>query len=206
MARSSRDGDVLSGFTQGPHLRTGQGWQEAARLSTTANVADVSTPRGATEALGSAALTSSPIRQPPGQRQRLDEAPVQAQDLATGLTQDVAEMDLGDGLVDQQVPPVPQPNSAGSRLNRRRRRDSDESRTVYLCPVVGCPCSDGRIDPGWRTAEARRHHVDLHLIGELSGKPSVQWMEDQCFSVCGVCGFQRVDAYMVGCTRGAGQR
>ena len=58
-----------------------------------------------------------------------------------------------------------------------------------LCPVIGCPCADASRDPGWNSDDSLRRHVDLHLVGELPGKPPVQWLQDRNLTACLVCGF-----------------
>ena len=58
----------------------------------------------------------------------------------------------------------------------------------YGCPVQGCcrHVSGGR--PGWKSFAAMRAHVDMHLGGELRGRPPDSWFTDCALTCCKVCG------------------
>ncbi len=76
----------------------------------------------------------------------------------------------------------------GTEAGRNVREEQPSSRRK-LCPVTNCPCASVSRDCGWTTMESLRKHMDLHLLGELEGKPPVDWMDEHNLTACKVCGF-----------------
>ena len=58
---------------------------------------------------------------------------------------------------------------------------------ALFCPVPGCARAHGN-GPAWGSRDALRAHVDLHLVGELRGRPSDAWLESLQLRCCRVCG------------------
>ena len=58
----------------------------------------------------------------------------------------------------------------------------------HFCPVVGCTAAAGGRRPPWPTFAGLRAHVDAHLLGQLPGLPSQQWLQAQGLVGCRVCG------------------
>ena len=59
--------------------------------------------------------------------------------------------------------------------------------SALFCPVPGCARAHGN-GPAWGSRDALRAHVDLHLVGELRGRPSDAWLESLQLRCCRVCG------------------
>ena len=57
----------------------------------------------------------------------------------------------------------------------------------FFCPVVGCSRSRNR-GPAWGSKEALRAHLDLHLQGELQGRPEDRFLDEMGLRCCHVCG------------------
>ena len=59
----------------------------------------------------------------------------------------------------------------------------------HFCPVPGCPAAAGGLRPGWETdGPGIRAHVDAHLLGQLPGLPSEQWLNRRGMVACRRCG------------------
>ena len=58
---------------------------------------------------------------------------------------------------------------------------------ALFCPVPGCARAHGN-GPAWGSRDTLRAHVDLHLVGELRGRPSDAWLESLPLRYCRVCG------------------
>ena len=111
----------------------------------------------------------SPLLQPPTHRQRVDE-----DGHAVPGSQDSEMAAQAHRALDMSGVTLPLP---------------PEVRRSLHCPVIGCPAADPAIDPGWPSVDGQRGHVDLHLIGELPGKPSPEWLAERNLTTCVVCGF-----------------
>ena len=107
-----------------------------------------------------ASISGSPLTLPAAARQRADES--------------------GTGPVSQADPGgVPNVGLGMAGLNLDDR--------VY-CPVDRCRAGDRVLHPGWQTMAGLRPHVDAHLLGQLPGRPSQEWMRSINSTACGECG------------------
>ena len=57
----------------------------------------------------------------------------------------------------------------------------------FYCPIQGCARSRGQ-GPAWTSKDALRAHLDMHLLGELQGRPSDEVLQDMGLRCCRVCG------------------
>ena len=58
----------------------------------------------------------------------------------------------------------------------------------YFCPVSGCSRSAARDISGFASTATLRANVDLHMTGELSERPSDEWLTSQGLTACRCCG------------------
>ena len=58
----------------------------------------------------------------------------------------------------------------------------------FTCPIPGCCRHSGGNRPGWGSFQAMRAHLDMHLVGELEGRPSDEWLPEANLTCCRVCG------------------
>ena len=58
----------------------------------------------------------------------------------------------------------------------------------HYCPIAGCFRHRDMGGPPWRSGDALRAHVDLHLSGELPGRPDLIWFSQRQLVPCRVCG------------------
>eukprot|EP00439_Symbiodinium_sp_Y106_P026813 s1641_g3.t1 len=58
----------------------------------------------------------------------------------------------------------------------------------YFCPVPGCSRNAARDTSGFASTSTLRAHVDLHMSGELSERPSEEWLTSQGLAACRCCG------------------
>ena len=57
----------------------------------------------------------------------------------------------------------------------------------FYSPIQGCARSRGQ-GPAWTSKDALRAHLDMHLLGELQGRPSDEVLQDMGLHCCRVCG------------------
>ena len=57
-----------------------------------------------------------------------------------------------------------------------------------FCPVQGCRAASSHTHAGWQTMAGMRPHLDSHLLGQLPGRPSAEWMRAGNWTGCGECG------------------
>ena len=65
-------------------------------------------------------------------------------------------------------------------------RSHGEPQEFYY-PIQGCARSRGQ-GPAWTSKDALRAHLDMHLLGELQGRPSDEVLQDMGLRFCRVCG------------------
>ena len=176
----------MPSFSSGGQLITGEHWRdgtvEATGLGGGPGNQAPSTPRKPPQSGNSqsiAAVSSSPSREPPGQRQRLDEegnAAAGSQETQRSEAQEVSDVrrsfeDLGIG------------GDEGSSVVHSQAR-------IYLCPVPGCRSGSAETHRtgGWKSFSSLRSHVDAHLLGQLPGKPPAEWMTSGGWAKCRECG------------------
>ena len=63
----------------------------------------------------------------------------------------------------------------------------------YFCPVPGCSRSAARDTSGFASTATLRANVDLHMTGELSERPSDEWLTSQGLAACRCCGLSISD-------------
>ena len=68
-------------------------------------------------------------------------------------------------------------------------KNKTKEKKKYYCPIQGCSYHNLSQNPGFMSTNSLRAHVDMHCIGELAGKPSQEWLNEQNLCICKVCHF-----------------
>ena len=57
----------------------------------------------------------------------------------------------------------------------------------FFCPIPRCNAHDCSRHSGWTSFDSLRNHVDAHLLLQLPGRPTVEWMNSHNLHPCSHC-------------------